>query len=249
MGVSSFACFPGILFLLPLISYIYTALKVYFISGLAADSRIFRNIQLPEGYETVYLEWIDPLPDESLEQYAKRLAAPVIRSEPCILLGMSMGGMVAVEIAKLVTPLQCILISSVPVASDLPFYFHWAGKIKLQRWIPISIVKNASLTKRLFSTETAEDKKILRQIIRESDDGFVRWAMDAILRWKNEWRPPVLLHIHGSRDEMLPLRFTHPTHIIKGAGHLMIMNRAAHINELLRQSLAAAGPAANAAVC
>lgn len=224
-------------------------MKVYFISGLAADSRIFRNIELPEGYETVFLEWIDALPHESLEHYAKRLAAPISLSEPCILLGMSMGGMVAVEIAKLVAPLQCIIISSVPVASELPFYFHWAGKIKLQQWIPISLVKNASLTKRLFSTETAEDKRILRQIIRESDDGFVRWAMDAILRWKNEWRPPALLHIHGSRDEMLPLRFTHPTHIIKGAGHLMIMNRAGQINELLRQGLAAGPAAANAAVC
>ena len=41
-------------------------MKIYFISGLAADRRIFKNLRLPDGFEPVYLDWISPLKDESL---------------------------------------------------------------------------------------------------------------------------------------------------------------------------------------
>ena len=52
-------------------------MKVYFISGLAADKRIFKNLRLPEGFEPVYLDWISPLKDESLRDYALRLAKKI----------------------------------------------------------------------------------------------------------------------------------------------------------------------------
>ena len=43
-------------------------MKVYFVSGLAADKRVFKHIILPVGFETVYLDWITPLKNESLKK-------------------------------------------------------------------------------------------------------------------------------------------------------------------------------------
>ena len=148
-----------------------------------------------------------------------------------------MGGMMASEIACRLNPLVTILISSVPSSKHLPFYFKAAGALKLQKAIPISLVKSAAVVKRLFTAETDEDKKMIRQIIKESDNFFIRWAMDAILKWKNETPPLSYVHIHGSKDEVLPIRFTKPTHVLSKAGHLMIMTKAKEINKILEEAL------------
>ena len=71
--------------------------------------------------------------------------------------------------------------------------------------------------------------------MEKSDARFIRWAMRAILEWDGKM-PEVKMHqIHGTSDIVLPLRYTRPTHVVKGAGHLMVMDRAEEINQLLAE--------------
>ncbi|HEX6430497.1 MAG TPA: alpha/beta hydrolase [Niastella sp.] len=212
-------------------------MKVYFISGLAADKRVFRHIQLPAGCEAVYLDWISPEKEESLPSYALRLAASINREEPFALVGLSFGGMLATEIAKQYKPVVTVLISSVPVSAQLPGYFRIAGKMGLHKIVPISLLKSSAATKRFFSRELMEDKKLLWQIINESDTGLIRWSMHAILNWQNETIPHPVWHIHGTRDEVLPVRYTHPTHTIPKEGHMLVMTSPQIVNEFLAKAL------------
>jgi pimeloyl-ACP methyl ester carboxylesterase len=219
-----------------------STIKVYFISGLAADSRIFKNIRLPEGWEIEHLDWIPPLAGEPLDSYALRLAERIDRSRPFALLGMSMGGMIAAILARHFTPLVTVIISSVPAPRFLPPYFKWGQKLGLHKIVPMRLLKSLSLIKRLFSAETNEDKMILRQVIRDSDPRFIRWAMDAILTWEGDELPPSYIQLHGSRDEVLPARYVRPHYLIKGAGHIMILNRAAEINAILERIFSGLNP-------
>ncbi|MEO5591796.1 MAG: alpha/beta hydrolase [Chitinophagaceae bacterium] len=212
-------------------------MKVYFVSGLAADSRVFKNIQLPSHCTPVFLEWITPLKNESLKNYALRLAEGIDVSKPFAIIGLSMGGMITAEISSIYKPAFTILISSVPCSKELPFYFKAAAKLRLHKMVPVSFVKSAAKFKRLFTTESAEDKAILHNIIQDSDSKFIYWAMDAILKWKSGDITSSYTHIHGTKDEVLPMRFTKPTHIIPKGGHLMVMNRAGEVNAILRKVL------------
>lgn len=212
-------------------------MKVYFISGLAADSRVFKYIQLPLHCEPVFLEWIRPEKNESLQNYSLRLAERIDANEKFAIIGLSMGGMMASEISCRLNPVNTILISSVPSSKHLPFYFKTAGALRLHKVVPISLVKSAAVVKRFFTAETNDDKKMIRQIIKESDNYFIRWAMGAILNWDHETFPSSYIHIHGTKDEVLPMRFTKPTHIINKAGHLMIMTNAKQINDILAEAL------------
>jgi pimeloyl-ACP methyl ester carboxylesterase len=212
-------------------------MKLYFISGLGADGRVFKNIQLPPGFSMIHLDWIEPTKNESLPEYAGRLATKIDTGEDFGLVGLSLGGMMASEIAKTHHPVTTILLSSIPVHSCLPGYFHWAYKLKLHKLVPIGFLKTASIFKRKFSPDKPEDKLILKQVIRDTDPVFVRWALNAILTWRNETAPSNCWHIHGSKDEILPIRYTKPTHIIEGGNHLMIMNKADELNKILRQIL------------
>ncbi len=212
-------------------------MKVYFICGLAADSRVFKHIQLPVGHEPVYLNWIRPEKNESLSSYSLRLAKNIDPAEKFSLIGLSMGGMIAVEIAKHFKPASTILISSVPSAAHLPKYYRVAAFMHLHQLVPITLVQKISVLKRLFTTETAEDKIMLKDMIRKSEPYFIRWAMNAVLTWQNKEVPQPLFQIHGSKDAILPKRCTTPTHVINTGGHLMIMNRAEQINAILNEIL------------
>lgn len=210
-------------------------MKVYFISGLGADRSIFKHVQLPRNCQAVYLDWIPPQPSETLPHYALRLAEKIDTTENFALIGLSFGGMLAAEIAKQLNPSFVVLVSSVPIHKHLPTYFHWAGALRLHKAVPLAFIKKMSLMKRLFTAETDDDKKMLKIMIRKIDMSFMRWAMNAILTWKNTELPVNVIHIHGTRDEVLPMRFVKPTHKIAKGGHLMILNRAAEINKILAE--------------
>jgi pimeloyl-ACP methyl ester carboxylesterase len=212
-------------------------MKVYFISGLGADSRVFHHIHLPQGFEPVYLDWIKPLPNESLHAYACRLGDSIDDSQEFAIVGLSMGGMMAVEIAKLHRPVITVLISSVSCSAHLPFYFRIASRLRLHKLVPVSLLKSASFIKRFFTAEESEDKKLVRQLIRDTDPAFIRWAMHAVLQWDCKDFNGRYIHIHGSGDLILPPRFTKPTHIIRKAGHMMILTNAMEINKILEESL------------
>lgn len=208
-------------------------MKAYFIPGLAADKRVFRHIQLPEQFEPVFIEWVAPADQESLQQYAYRLAEQIDTSEPFILIGLSFGGMLSVEIAKKYPPQQCILIASIPNHHHLPTYYRIAYRIGLHKVIGVKFLKKAVYYKRYFTSESSEDKMMIREMAGETNPAFIRWAINAIIHWKTDDHDLVVDHIHGSSDYILPISYTKATHTIPGAGHLMIFNRADEINEIL----------------
>lgn len=212
-------------------------MNVYFISGVGADRRIFRNIKLPEEYTIVHLDWIAPLPNESLENYALRLADKINKTEPFALVGLSFGGMLANEIARKYPPVCVFLISSIPCSENMPFYFRIAGKLGLEKLVPVTVLKSASIIKRLFTAETKEEKKFLKDAIRKADPAFIRWSLTAIVNWHCKEKPKCYIHIHGSRDFILPLRYSGATHIIKGDGHLMVLTKGKEVSAIIEEHL------------
>ena len=91
----------------------------------------FKRIRLPEGYEAIYLDWITPEKDESLSNYARRFSTLIKNDDAFILIGLSFGGMLACEIARLRRPMKTIIISSIAASNELPWYFKRAGNMGL----------------------------------------------------------------------------------------------------------------------
>jgi len=213
-------------------------LKAYLISGLGADERVFSRIKLPPGYEPVHLDWITPMKDEPLDDYAKRFSKRITPGEDFILIGVSFGGMLASEIAKILPPKKLIIISSVSCYDELPWYFKRAGKLGLQGIITPGFYKKATLINRFMGAGDREMKEIVYDYVRKADPEFIRWALNAILHWQHKERLPGLVHIQGSNDHLLPCKYVKADHIIYKGGHLMIFNRAGEISEILKKALA-----------
>jgi pimeloyl-ACP methyl ester carboxylesterase len=213
-------------------------MKVYFISGIAADQRAFKHIRLPEGFEADHLTWIKPDKKESLHDYAVRLSRQIDTHSPFCLVGLSMGGIMASEIANLCKPKATIIIGSVPVVSQLPPYYAWVRKLKIHKLIPGSLYQFAAVTKHFFSSESAEDKQVIYRMVWETDPAFIRWGINAVLNWSNERKPDSLIHIHGTRDEVFPFAYVRPTHTINKGDHMLVITRPDEINYIIGDSLA-----------
>jgi pimeloyl-ACP methyl ester carboxylesterase len=210
--------------------------KAYFLSGIGADQRAFQKIKLPEGYEPVYLDWITPEKDESITNYASRLCE-LISDDDFILVGLSFGGMVATEIAKVKTPKKIIIISSVACYDELPWYFKKVGRMGLHKIVPIALLKMGTVINRMMGVGTREDKQIVYDFVRTVDPSFIRWSLNAILTWNAHGRIPELVHVHGSKDHLLPCKYTHPDYLIENAGHLMVLNKAEEVNKAIFDAL------------
>lgn len=206
--------------------------KLYVFSGLGADQRVFKYLNFG-ALEPQFIDWIRPETNEPIEAYARKLATEINVEKP-ILIGLSFGGMMAVEIAKLRETENVILISSAKTAAEVPLPLRWIGKLGLNQYTPKHFLKRPNpIMDWFFGVETAEDRELLREVMHDSDEEFVYWAINQILCWKNKVVPPNYFHIHGARDRMLPLRHVKADRVIADGGHLMVLNRAKLLNEVL----------------
>ena len=210
--------------------------KCYLLSGLGADGTVFQYLDF-EGVEVEYMEWLSPLPKETLPAYAKRMTQKITTPHP-ILVGLSFGGMVAMEIAKQIPVKKVILISSAKERKELPWFYRFSAKLKLQKILPYTLIKRTNgFTYWLFGATSAHEKALLKEIFRKTPTTFLKWAINAILTWKNTEISTHILHIHGDKDRILPYKNVKDTLCITGGGHSMIVNKAHEITPLINKFL------------
>lgn len=206
--------------------------RVYLISGLGADRRAFRKLSFPASLELVHLDWIAALPNETLPAYAARMAEGIDTSSPFYLVGLSFGGMLATEITRLFKPIHTFLISSLPTYAELPWYYRMAGRLRLQKLVPLSFLKQGNqIGLRFLGAKTPDERLLLKQLVTDSDPHFVKWALTCILNWRNVERPLNMTHIHGNADHILPMRYTYKQDfVIENGGHFMVYANAKEIS-------------------
>lgn len=214
-------------------------IEVYLISGLGADSRLFKNIVLPSGYEVVLVDWLIPNSTDTLTTYSQKIINQYSIDEKSIVIGVSLGGMISVEIAKQVKLNKVILISSIKTDKEAPWYFKFFRSLPVYKAIPGKLMTHVGfLIKPMFGNMNANDLQLFKNMLRNSSPVFLKWAMRAALYWKNNVDFPNLYHIIGDNDLIFPYKnIKNPTAIIKDGTHIMVFDKADEINKLLEEIL------------
>jgi pimeloyl-ACP methyl ester carboxylesterase len=209
---------------------------IYCISGFGADERVFSKLNFGD-HPIHFISWLTPLKKESIEQYAKRMGEKIQHDNP-ILLGLSFGGIMCIEIAKIIKTHKVILISSIKSFREMPLWMRVAGKAKLNKFFPlksfriIEPIENYNL-----GIENSDELKLVREYRRNIGQQYTNWAIHQILHWKNEWQPGDLIHIHGDKDHIFPIKNIKADYIIPGGGHFMVMNRTEKVNGIIKELL------------
>jgi len=217
----------------------------YCIPGLGADERVFQFLRL-RG-ETHVLRWLSPQSThEPLRHYAARLAAAVSAGQAGWLVGVSFGGVLALEVAQLRPLARVVLISSFTGPKELPWIGQLARATGLYRAVPPQLLRLVPrMAQWLFSARNGGEYRLLRQIIRDTDLPFTRWAIAQLLQWPGRSATPVI-RIHGTADRLLPAGAAHSQYRLPG-GHLIIVSQATEISRILHHLVAEAA-ASEAAV-
>lgn len=208
-------------------------MKIYGISGLGADERVFEHLKLEFPFEPI--AWLQPESNESISHYAVRLSQIIDTSQPFVLMGVSFGGLIAIEISKIIQPVYTILISSVAIRSDLPVLFRVVGKTGLLKLVPKSWLKPpTSLVCYLFGTNR---KQLLEAILDDTDLCFAKWATQALLTWDNKQLMDNVLVISGKKDKFLKPNGRENEVVITDGQHLMIVDKADEVSAIINQRL------------
>lgn len=205
--------------------------NVFFLSGLGADRRVFDYLDLP-GHQLHHVIWIPPVQGESITEYCQRLI-PQIQGNNVILVGVSFGGMLAMEIATLVKVDMVILVSSARSPQDIPQYFKLIAKLNLYRVIRPKPIRRANpFLFWLFGVTKKEHKDLLSAIMADTDEPFFAWAVESIPSWKGKIPSCKVIQIHGTNDRVLSFRSA--DFVIPRGGHLIIVTHADEISEIIK---------------
>ncbi len=209
---------------------------VYAIPGLGVDERIFYDLELDA--KMVYLNWIEPRPHDSASSYARRLAEKIEHGEDCILLGLSFGGVMAQEIARIRPVKQLVLLSTMKSSEEKPL------QMELMRHIPLYYLSKGNWRVEffakfapLFGIEDKEDIALIKDMFLQFDDNYRMWAIKTICEWEGEEPKLPFIHIHGNKDKVFPIKNIKGPRIVKGGNHYMVKQRAKEVSELINHWL------------
>lgn len=197
----------------------------FILPGMGGDHLMYPEpwAQLPGA---VLLDWPTYRNEDSLEAMAASVIETAGIPDGAVVIGSSLGGMVACEIARLRKLRGLVLLGSAvqprevsrllrmlhPLADVTPFEFLQIASGKLRHE--------------------------LTQMFARSEAPFIRAMCRAIFRWPGLAAPsPKPLRIHGRRDHIIPPP-DNPDLLLNG-GHLIAMSHACECVEFLAEWLQA----------
>ena len=202
--------------------------------GLAASPTIFENIKLPEDeFEMIMLEWMIPLDKESLEDYALRMTKSIKHENP-VLIGVSFGGILVQEMSKLIKVRKTIIISSVRTNKEFPRRMKIAKTTMAYKLIPTQLLSNVeALAKYAFGDTVTKRLALYEKYLQMRDKKYLDWAIENVILWKNDKINEKVVHIHGTDDEVFPIKYIANCIQIQGGTHIMVINKYKWLNENL----------------
>ncbi len=209
-----------------------TKSHIYFVPGMAANSKIFEHIQLDTTkYECHFLAWKIPVSKvESIEAYAQRMCDEITHKNP-ILIGVSFGGLIVQEMSKLIACDKMILISSVKSNLEFPKRLKFALLSKAYKLFPATFIENLDSYVDYFLGDYQQKKiEAYKKYMSVRNAVYLHWAIYTLLHWKQTNTLQNISHIHGTNDSVFPSKHISNFIAIEGGTHAMILTKGKRIS-------------------
>ena len=155
--------------------------------------------------------------------------------QACWLVGVSFGGLLALEIGRLRPLARVVLISSLASAQQLPPALKFGRATGLYRLVPYGLLAHLPrLAQWFFGARNGREYRLLARILRATDPAFARWAIRQLLHWDSAG-VPAAVRLHGTHDRLLPAGSAPIDYLLPGAGHFLIVSHAAAVSRILGQ--------------
>lgn len=213
--------------------------RVYFLPGLGADHRMYFGQKQITELDIHFIDYLPPEKGEDFRHYVKRLSELIDQSQPFSLIGTSLGGIMVIEMTKIMNPEQVVILSSVKTRKELPLWMRFFSYVPIHRLLTGKILLLMFfILQKILPQRNSELKKRLRKMAEDANPYFVQWASDKVINWQNDSYPENLIHIHGTRDPLFPIwRIKDPVRV-KGGTHIMVLNKVREVNHAIKRAFA-----------
>lgn len=190
---------------------------------MGADSKMYQGAWSEIGPATC-IDWPPYEGEASLSELAGKVAAHYPIQDNDILIGSSMGGMVALEIAKRLRLDRVVLVGSAIDVSEMNFILT----------LMTPFVDAAPVE--FFQKLAARHDGLFQQMFAASDADFMRAMCKAISRWDGYAGDLArVTRIHGEKD--MVIRCPRDCHVIERAGHLLPITHAKACVDIIHRSI------------
>jgi pimeloyl-ACP methyl ester carboxylesterase len=213
-------------------------MRIFLITGFALDKRAFSPLNLPaEPFHLVDL--VPAKPEESLRDYALRMAADLGVTKDDVVGGVSFGGMLALEMAKAIGARGLILIASCTHPRFIRRRFLWLAPIA--RYLPEAFVRKVfTLVPAVLRWQNMLDpagQALLADIMGHFPPKLLKTLPYKMLHWEGCEASAPLKQIHSTGDWLIrpngdpALRITLP-----GPNHLITVSHPAEVRRFLMEA-------------
>ena len=212
-------------------------MKIYLFSGLGADERLFQKLKAIQGYEYVALPFVHPGNSKTLADYAALMVDEYRFETPCIFGGVSIGGMIAQEIAQIVKPEKLLLISTLQFRNELPPIFKVGNNEFTKSLLSKPLLEAAAALGDKFTIKSEEGRKLFYEMLHDSDADFMKFGFGVVLGWQPPPAQVPVIRMHGTNDRVFwPSRIKNGIKI-KGGNHFMIYEKGEELGEIIHREL------------
>jgi pimeloyl-ACP methyl ester carboxylesterase len=212
--------------------------------ALGADRRVYGPQQsLPLKLEIV--EWIEPESErESFVHYSERLADRIGPHPNLYIGGVSLGAIVALEVASRVAAAGVITIGGCTSYGQIAPLFR--GLLKIGAMAPQRIarlsVAAAPLALKIFEKLDRPNRQLIATMMREHSMRQTQWSCRALLEWNCCAAPPTMpVHsIHGALDEVIRPENVNPQQLIASGRHMINLTHPAEVNQFIMSAMTVA---------
>lgn len=208
-------------------------IHIFCVPGMAANVSIFEHLNLPENFKIHLIPWEIPLPNETLQQYAKRLCAKITEPNP-VLMGVSFGGIVIQEMSKFIDVKKLVVVSSVKTNLELPKRFKVAQVTKVHKLFPTGLIEKVNDWEQFFFNDKLKKiGKLYNKYLTVTDKYYLDWSIDNIINWQQTKPVEKTIHIHGGADAVFPIKNIENCIEIPNATHALIVYKTKWFNDNL----------------
>lgn len=200
--------------------------------------------QFTDFPELIVPAWIEPERGETLAAYAKRLAAVIDPGMPCVIGGMSFGGMVATEMCKHLDAKALVLIASLQHPDERPRRARWV--CTLVGRMPAWLVWCGQLLARVLAPiawclTTRNGWSLYRQAWGNSAT-LLAWSARALAHWEasDTAIPCPVFRLHGGRDPALPAKRCatgDDVDLVDGGRHVLTLSHPARVRAIINRAI------------
>ncbi len=196
---------------------------------MGANSKMYPKKNYDKLHDVTFAEWPKYENETSIQAVAEKIIEQHSIKTNMIVGGSSLGGMVAIQIAKIVGIKKVILIGS---ATEPKFINPLLKKLrKLSQITPVKFIQI------LAGKINVAGKNNLLTMFSESDTHFIKAMCKAIFLWEGlgDYECEIC-HIHGQLDKVIIPPKTN-VRIIPGGGHLISMTHSEVVADFIFKNI------------